>query len=87
MEERGRCRGRGSERVQKTFQSRTELMSLFVLGVRVPMYLLQAARDADGEGRRRRSPSSCLVCAESPEMLEMKLGLSISSGLIAYLPG
>lgn len=51
------------------------------------MYLLQAARDADGEGRRRRSPSSCLVCAESPEMLEMKLGLSISSGLIAYLPG
>lgn len=75
--------------MQKTFQSRTELMSLFVLGVRVPMYLLQAARDADGGRRRsrRRSPSSCLLCAESPEMLEMKLGLSISSGLIAYLPG
>lgn len=55
------------------------------------MYLLQAARDADGglrrRRRRRRSPSSCLLCAESPEMLEMKLGLSISSGLIAYLPG
>lgn len=53
------------------------------------MYLLQAARDADGgrRRRRRRSPSSCLLCAESPEMLEMKLALSISSGLIAYLPG
>lgn len=51
------------------------------------MYLLQAARDADGGRRRRRSPSSCLLCAESPEMLEMKLGLSISSRLIAYLPG
>lgn len=50
-------RRRGSETVReiarecrKLFSHERELMSLFVLGVRVPMYLLHAARDGDGVG-------------------------------------
>lgn len=48
--------------MQKTFQSRTELMSLFVLGVRVPMNVALAAT---ASRRKLRCPSAqglLLIC-------------------------